>query len=83
MSNELRTHVPRGSFPPMWVIYQRPTDMPEANYVVRLWYGESATAEYECFDDLRMARLKIYSLGGGACLPRDPLDPPTVVEVWL
>ncbi len=74
---------PLGSFPPMWVIYVWPDDLPNAKYVARLWYGESATNEYELFDDLVSARAKIALCGGCALLERSPEDDPGIVEVWL
>jgi hypothetical protein len=60
-----------------------PLDMPTRLYAVRLWYGESPTDEYECFDQLTQARERIREVGGSYCLGRQPRDLPVIVEVWV
>lgn len=74
---------PLGSYPPMWIVYMLPSDMPTRLYTVRLWYGDNPTSEHECFDQLAQARDRIREVGGSYCIGRQPRDPPTVVEAWV
>ena len=77
---------PRGpalGFPPMWIVYREPRDLPQYKFVVRLWYGLHRTSECEGFHSLDSARARLVEIGASARLDRNPSDDPAIYEVWL
>ena len=70
----------------MWVIYENPKDHPGA-FVIREWHVEPgnpdpvASQRYALANELRGARLAVPA--GLRCIPRDELDDPTIVEIWV
>jgi len=72
----------RKVFPPMWTIYDRPTDFPES-YVVRLWWGVTPEPDAHSFPTLAEAREHVAIHGGCFYIPRAPSDDPAVLETWL
>lgn len=70
----------------VWVIYHRPLDLPEAEYVVRgfdVRLGEILPhpehAEAATLADARAA----LPAGVDTCLGRTPQDDPAIVETWI
>lgn len=72
----------RKVFPPMWVIYDHPSDFPN-DYVVRLCWGMFKEPDCAQFQTLIAAREYANENGGCFCIPRDPDDDPVIVETWL
>lgn len=70
-----------------WVVYDRPLDHPD-KVVARAWLivrGQSEPVpvpEAVLFDTIEDARRWLSRDSNLICLPRDPRDHPTVVEVW-
>lgn len=69
-------------YPPMWVIYDHPTDYPD-NVVVRLWYGEAPTMEVSVHSDVVGARAQCALNGASMPLSRGANDDPKIVETWI
>lgn len=65
---------------PLWVIYDRPTDMPNA-FVARKWLNDVPT--HEVLQAGTLDGLRSLLPRGLHLLPRDPADDPKIVEVWI
>jgi hypothetical protein len=74
--------VARTIFPPVWVLYERPDDFPDA-YLVRAWYGLTPDNRGQVCASLDEAREYIRACGGCVPLDRADSDPPSVLEAWL
>lgn len=70
----------------MFTIYHWPSDVPDAEYVVREWTfveGEPVPAlAYQKASSLQAARA-LVPFEADHCLPRSPEDDPVIVEVWI
>lgn len=67
--------------PPMWVVYDHPSDHPNS-FIARLWRNGTptlATITNADVDDIR-SRLRREGL---VCLARDGDDDPVIMEVWI
>jgi hypothetical protein len=76
-------------YPPQYVVYRDPSDLPQYRYVVRLWEGKGETYEPGpiwgvAVDDrgLGVLRHDLAQLGL-YCLGRFEEDDPAILEVWL
>jgi hypothetical protein len=68
---------------PIWVVYDHPTDFPNA-FVARLWIGLEATAEVLISDSLDEVRAMVAARYPGAvCVARADGDDPKILETWL
>jgi len=71
-----------------WVIYHKPKDHPDAEYVVRKWEIVSNNFEPQLTDEvikaatLDEARLAL-PIQRLICFQRDPSDDPVIVETWM
>lgn len=72
----------RATFPPIWVIYNRPADYPDS-FVVRVWRGEVPEPEVGLYPTLELARLMVDQDGASIRLPRHHTDDPVIVESWI
>jgi hypothetical protein len=68
----------------MWIVYDHPTDHPD-HFVARKWLinSEGQHPTREIIDSITLEGLRAQLPPGLVCLPRDPTDPPKIVEVWL
>ena len=70
----------------MYTIYQRPVDLPDAEYAVRIFFVGAGTTEQGPLlgtaSTLSEARALIPA-SADHCLPRDVVDDPVIVETWL
>jgi hypothetical protein len=68
----------------MWTVYHRPKDHPDARWVARRF---EVTNVVKPTNDMFVAdslnELRILLPRGLHCMPRQPDDDPTIVEVWL
>jgi len=62
----------------IWTIYNKPYDFPNL-YVARLYDNEKPTQQFVTAETLDQVR-KLIPL---TPIPRDPEDPPMVVESWI
>jgi hypothetical protein len=69
-------------FPPIWTIYNRPRDIPEA-IAVRCWYGEVPHPDVFLTQDIEHAREYCRQQGADFCLLRKLEDDPVIVESWI
>ena len=72
----------RQKFPPIWTIYENPSDFP-GKWVVRMWWGETPEPEAAACDSLELARDLIQRAGGCFPLNRASSDDPTIHESWI
>jgi hypothetical protein len=68
-------------YPPIWVIYDHPTDYPRW-FVVRVWYGEFP-GEMCQRATLDMARKAAWCMGAQTKMPRSECDDAKIVESWI
>lgn len=71
----------------MYLITHRPTDLPFLEYVIRIMNVTAGQvtpepAIYGSADTLDQARA-LLPPDVDTCFPRDPSDPPVVVETWM
>jgi hypothetical protein len=81
--NEMMTlELARERMPPIWVIYERPTDFPE-HFVVRVWWGE--TPEPVACLAATLFEARDLAIEAGACMrmERSEKDAPCIVETWI
>ena len=64
----------------MWVVYERPTDMPE-KFVGRKWYLEQPTADIVVADTLLEVRKLLPK--GMYRIEKNAADEPHIVEMWV
>lgn len=64
----------------MFVVYNSPSDFPGL-YVARLWKGVSPTEYCIAAADLTVLRSLLQK--GLTRMPRDELDDPCIVEIWM
>lgn len=70
------------SFPPIWVIYERPEDYSEG-YVVRVHWGAWMEKRAQFAPTLELARRACWNEGGLTRLNRFEQDAPKILEYWL
>jgi len=76
------------NFPPIFAIYDRPTDFPQ-EIVVRTWYGlfpepELCIREIWSESALEHIRQKLFfEFGVSCCLGRNDLDDSKIIESWV
>ncbi len=70
----------------MWVIYDHPSDFPDV-FIARRWdatrIGSRPTKHTITGDTLEEVRVGINKTHGLCLVPREQLDDPRIVEVWL
>lgn len=70
----------------MWVIYDHPSDFPDV-FIARRWdptyVGFMPTEQIITGATLEEVRMEINKAHGLCLVPREPLDDPKIVEVWL
>lgn len=70
---------------PMWVIYDHPSDCPDA-FIARKWMIAvgvvQATTETMTEQDIETLR-KYFEAGGWTNIARHPTDSPVIVESWI
>ena len=69
-------------FPPIWILYDHPDDIPGA-FVVRCWYGEVAHPDAFLTQYLEHARAYCREQGASVPLGRHPADDPKIMEMWI
>lgn len=72
----------RKSFPPMWVIYDHPSDYPQY-FVARLWFGTISAPDIKLCSNLALLRDAVASTGASYNLGRSTADDPAIVELWI
>lgn len=72
----------------MWTLYQGTTDFP-GQIVARRFELDKPTEDHYANKDVEQVRAWIkqegakVSQGSLVCMPRQPQDDPTIIEVWL
>lgn len=70
----------------MWVVYDHPSDFPDV-FIARRWDPTNAgfmpTERTITGTTLEEVRASINKTPGLCLIPREPLDDPKIVEVWL
>lgn len=74
--------VERRNLPPIWVIYDHPTDFPD-HFVVRVAWGLDLELNAQLASDLEGARRLAIAAGASFCLGRSPHDPLVIAECWI
>jgi hypothetical protein len=82
MTDPMSLDEAREKFPPIWTIYERPTDHP-LHFVVRMWFGETPDPRAGLCATLDIARELVLDAGGSVRLARAPTDAPCIVESWI
>lgn len=72
----------RHKFPPIWVVYDHPTDFPD-RFVSRLCFGLTAAPDLLQADTLEELRAMIRRTGCAERIERSVCDDPCIVECWL
>lgn len=70
------------AFPPIWVIYDHPSDFPN-HYVVRVTWGLNKSPIAQLAPSLESARRIAIDGGASFCLGRAPDDDPVIAESWI
>lgn len=71
----------RTRFPPIWTIYDHPSDEPDS-FVIRRWWGDVPEPDCALAGTLELARMYAQREGGSVCLKRHAEDDPVIVESW-
>lgn len=82
MKDALALEVARTRYPPIWTIYDHPSDYPD-HVTVRVWYGELSEPNVALVQSIEEARTYVLSAGACMCLRRLPDDDPVIVESWI
>jgi len=72
----------RATLPPVWVVYEHPTDYP-ASFVVRVFWGLTPSPEAHEFRTLAEARAHVAREGGAVRMERSDKDPNVIREAWI
>lgn len=71
---------------PLITIYRRPKDMPEQEYVARMWIvkknGQRVATAYVAVANT-LKEIRKYIPSGCVCFSRSPEDEPHIVECWV
>ncbi len=69
----------------IWVIYRRPRDMPDREYVMRphVVRGTESEPHWIYFIAPTLEQIRAHLPPGACCLGRHPDDDPVIVESWI